>query len=80
MNYMNLACLFIFFSYLAIHILTTNLYIFALTDKTAGIALSNKNTNAKAWSNGTGIMHNTTGMIDDAIDELRDSFQSLFGK
>ena len=47
---------------------------------TAGIVLSNMSTNAKAWSNGTGIMHNTTGMIDDAIDELRDSFQSLFRK
>jgi hypothetical protein len=31
-------------------------------------------------SNSTGIMQNTSGMIDDALDALKDSFGSFFGK
>jgi len=31
-------------------------------------------------SNDSGIMHNTTGIIDDAFDALKDSFGSFFGK
>lgn len=31
-------------------------------------------------SNNTGIMENTSGMIDDAFDALKDSFGSFFGK
>ena len=30
-------------------------------------------------SNSTGIMRNTTGMIDDAFDALKDSFGTFFG-
>ena len=30
-------------------------------------------------SNTTGIMQNTTGMIDDAFDALKDSFGTFFG-
>jgi len=30
-------------------------------------------------SNSTGIMNNTTGMIDDAFDALKDSFGTFFG-
>ena len=30
-------------------------------------------------SNYTGIMQNTSGMIDDAFDALKDSFGTLFG-
>jgi len=30
-------------------------------------------------SNSTQIMQNTTGMIDDAFDALKDSFGTLFG-
>jgi len=32
-----------------------------------------------ASSNGSGIMQNTTGVIDDAFDALKDSFGTLFG-
>lgn len=81
MNYMNLAYFLIFFfSSLAIHVFTSNHYAFGQTDKTPGIDMSNKSTDVKVFSNDTGIMHNTTGIIDDAIDDLRDSFRSLFGK
>lgn len=80
MNYMNFAYFLMFFTFLAIHVFSWNHYNFGQTDKTTDIFTSNKSTNARALSNGTGIMHNTTGMIDDALDELRDSFRSLFGK
>jgi hypothetical protein len=30
-------------------------------------------------SNASGIMQNTTGVIDDAFDALKDSFGTLFG-
>ena len=30
-------------------------------------------------SNNTGIMQNTTGVIDDAFDALKDSFGTFFG-
>jgi hypothetical protein len=30
-------------------------------------------------SNDSGIMQNTTGVIDDAFDALKDSFGTLFG-
>jgi hypothetical protein len=30
-------------------------------------------------SNTSGIMNNTTGMIDDAFDALKDSFGTFFG-
>ena len=30
-------------------------------------------------SNSSGIMNNTTGVIDDAFDALKDSFGTLFG-
>jgi hypothetical protein len=31
-------------------------------------------------SNTTGIMKNTTWMIDDAFNALKDAFRSVFGK
>jgi hypothetical protein len=40
----------------------------------------NDNKNAGTTSNSTGIMKNTSGMIDDAFDALRDTFGSFFGK
>ena len=30
-------------------------------------------------SNASGIMQNTTGVVDDAFDALKDSFGTLFG-
>jgi hypothetical protein len=38
------------------------------------------NTNETLILNDTRIMENTSGMIDDAFDALKDSFGSFFGK
>ena len=51
--------------------------IMAQVDNTAGI---NSDSNTAGVTNDSGIMHNTTGMIDDAFDALKDSFGSFFGK
>ena len=40
----------------------------------------NNNTNAGNTSNSTGIMKNTSGMLDEAFDALRNTFTSFFGK
>ena len=58
---------------LAVYILTPSLYTYGQIDNTAGIVMSNAGTNQIVLSNGTGIMHNTTGIIDDALNALRDS-------
>ena len=44
------------------------------------IFTSNNNMAAGTTSNSTGIMKNTSGMLDDAFDALRDHFGSFFGK
>jgi hypothetical protein len=51
--------------------------IMAQVDNSAGI---NGDANTAGVTNDSGIMHNTTGMIDDAFDALKDSFGSFFGK
>lgn len=38
-----------------------------------------QDTPSNTSSNTTEIMQNTTGMIDDAFDALKDSFGTLFG-
>jgi hypothetical protein len=38
-----------------------------------------QDTPTNASSNASGIMQNTTGVIDDAFDALKDSFGTLFG-
>ena len=40
----------------------------------------NNNMNAGNTSNSTGIMKNTSGMLDEAFDALRNTFASFFGK
>jgi hypothetical protein len=40
----------------------------------------NNNMNAGTTSNSTGIMKNTSGMLDEAFDALRNTFGSFFGK
>ena len=54
--------------------------ILAQTNDTTGLVTPNNDTSTGALSNGSGIMHNTTGIIDDAFDNLKDSFGSFFGK
>lgn len=38
------------------------------------------NTSAEPLNNATRIMENTSGMIDDAFNALKDTFNSFFGK
>ena len=40
----------------------------------------NNITNAGTTANGTGIMKNTSGMLDEAFDALRNTFGPFFGK
>ena len=40
----------------------------------------NNNMNAGTTSNSTGIMKNTSGMLDEAFDALRNTLGSFFGK
>ena len=54
--------------------------ILAQINDSTGLVTPNNDTNTGALSNGSGIMHNTTGIIDDAFDALKDSFGSFFGK
>jgi hypothetical protein len=54
--------------------------VFAQIDDSTGLVTPKNDTNTGGFSNDTGIMHNTTGMIDDAFDALKDSFRSFFGK
>ena len=71
-------------------ILTISIYIALLSiphhsvlaqiDDSTGLVTPNNDTNTGGFSNDSGIMHNTTGMIDDAFDALKDSFGSFFGK
>ena len=44
------------------------------------IAAPNNNMTTGTYSNSTGIMTNTSGIIDDAIDALKNSLGSFFRK
>lgn len=80
MKHMNLAHLVIICVFLAVHILFSNPYTFGQIDNTTGIVTPDNNTNTVGLSNDSGIMQNTSGMIDDVFDVLKDSFGSFFGK
>ena len=54
--------------------------ILAQIDDNTGLVTPSNDTNTGSFSNDSGIMHNTTGIIDDAFDALKDSFGSFFGK
>jgi hypothetical protein len=41
---------------------------------------TNDNISAEPLNNATRIMENTSGMIDEAFDALKDSIKSFFGK
>ena len=66
--------------YIALQLSIPHHYILAQIDNTTGLVTSNNDTNTGGLSNDSGIMHNTTGIIDDAFDALKDSFGSFFGK
>jgi hypothetical protein len=66
--------------YVALQLPIPHHFILAQTDDNTGLVTPNNDTNTGGLSNDSGIMHNTTGMIDDAFDALKDSFGSFFGK
>ena len=66
--------------YIALQLSIPHYSILAQINDTTGLVTPNNDTNTGALSNGSGIMHNTTGIIDDAFDSLKDSFGSFFGK
>jgi len=66
--------------YIALQLLIPYHSILAQVDNTTGLVTPNNDTNTGGLSNDSGIMHNTTGIIDDAFDALKDSFGSFFGK
>jgi len=57
-------------------------YVYAQVNQSGQntIFTSNNNMASGTSSNSTGIMKNTSGMLDDALDALRDTFGSFFGK
>lgn len=63
--------------FLALQLAIPHHSIIAQVDDAAGI---NSDSNTAGVTNDSGIMHNTTGVIDDAFDALKDSFGSFFGK
>ena len=57
-------------------------YVYAQVNQSGQntIFTSNNNMASGTSSNSTVIMKNTSGMLDDAFDALRDTFGSFFGK
>jgi hypothetical protein len=76
----NLAIILTLCIYIALQLSIPHHSILAQINDTAGLVTPNNDTNAGGLSNDSGIMHNTTGIIDDAFDALKDSFGSFFGK
>lgn len=72
--------LVIFFLSLILHNLIPNPSAFAQVDNTTAMITLNNITNSEVLFNGTTIMRNTSGLIDDAIYALKESFRSFFGK
>ena len=66
--------------YIALQLLIPHHSILAQIDDITGLVTPSNDTSTGDLSNESGIMHNTTGIIDDAFDTLKDSFGSFFGK
>ena len=75
----NLAIMLAFSIYLALHLSIPHHSVFGQAENTNETLILNNNTST-GTSNTTRIMENTSGMIDDAFDALKDSFGSFFGK
>jgi hypothetical protein len=76
----NLVIMAAFSIFLAFHLSIPHGSVFGQEDNTT-TELSTPNNNESAAgtsSNTTHIMENTSGMIDDAFDALKDSFGSFF--
>lgn len=65
---------------LAIHVSVPCSPAFARLDNTSQMITTNESTNPELLNNQTRIMQNTSGIIDDAIDTLKESFGPFFGK
>jgi hypothetical protein len=78
MKHINLAHFVFICISLAIFILSPIPYAFGQIDNTTGIVTPDNNSNTNGSSNEGGIMENTSGVIDDAFDALKDSFGSFF--
>lgn len=77
----NLAIMMAFLICLALHLSIPHHSVFGQADNTSEIFIPNNNmSTGMSSSNTTGIMENTSGMIDDAFDALKDSFGTFFGK
>ena len=66
--------------YVALQLSIPHHSILAQINNTTGLVTPNNDTTTGALPNDSGLMHNTTGIIDDAFDALKDSFGSFFGK
>lgn len=78
MKHVNLAHLVIISISLALHMLFPNPSTFGQVDNATAIVTPENSTNTVRSSNESGIMENTSGLIDDAFDALKDSFGSFF--
>lgn len=79
MKRISLALLTVFSISMVIHASVPYLTAFAQIYNTSKI-ITNESTNPEVLNNQTRIMQNTSGIIDDAIDALKDSFGPIFGK
>jgi len=78
---LNLVIMVTFSICLAFHLSIPHNSVFGQVDNTTTeLSKPNNNVSAGTSSNTTRIMENTSGMIDDAFDALKDSFGSFFGK
>lgn len=80
MKRISLALLTVFSISLVIHVSDPCLPAFAQLDNASKIISTNESTNPEVLNNQTRIMENTSGIIDDAIDALKESFGPFFGK
>jgi hypothetical protein len=76
----NLAIMVAFSICLALHFSIPHHSVFGQVNNTNEKLILNENMSTGTSSNSTRIMENTSGMIDDAFDALKDSFGSFFGK
>ena len=76
----NLAIMVAFSICLALHLSISHHSVFGQAENTNETLIVNDNMSTGTSSNTTRIMENTSGMIDDAFDALKDSFGSFFGK
>jgi hypothetical protein len=64
-----------------LHLLVPYDYVYAQGNQSGENTIYTPNNNlTEGTSNNTGIMKNTSGLLDDAFDALKDTFGSFFEK